>query len=189
MLQLTIPPAKADELWDEDKSEFVPMPAFKGAVIQLEHSLIAVSKWESKWHKSFSSTKEKTPEEFLDYIRCMTMTKNVDPEAYNHLTVDNLNTIDQYIKDPMTATTVKRKPGKGRGPSRKIVTAEQIYSLMIDCEIPIEVFEKRHLNQLLTLIEVRNASADPGKKMSPKSVMKSNAALNAARRSKMHSKG
>lgn len=188
MLQLTIPAAPESELWDEDKCEFVPQPGFRGAVIQLEHSLIAVSRWESKWHKSFSSTLEKTPEEFIDYIRCMTLTKNVDPMVYNYLTMDNLRQIDQYIKDPMTATTVKRKPGKGRGPSRKIVTSEQIYSWMIDCEIPWEA-EKWHLNRLMTLIEVRNASANPGKKMSPKSILKSNSALNAARRSQMHTKG
>jgi len=188
MLQLTIPGAPANELWDEDKCEFVPQPAFRGAVIQLEHSLISVHKWESRWHKSFSSTQEKTAEEFLDYIRCMTLTKNVPPDTYDHLTLENLQQIDKYIKDPMTATTVKRKPGKGRGPSRKVVTAEQIYSWMIDCEIPWDA-AKWHLNQLLMLIEVRNASADPGKKMSPKSIMKSNSALNAARRSKMRSKG
>lgn len=186
MLQLTIPPAPATELWDEDKCEFVTQPAFNGASIQLEHSLIAVSKWESKFHKSFSSTKEKTAEEFLYYIQCMTISKNVDNSVYEHLTVENLKDIDSYIKDPMTATTIRRKPGKG--PSNKIVTSEQIYSWMIDAEIPWNA-EKWHLNRLLTLIEVRNASANPGKKMSPKSIMKNNAALNAARRSKMQSKG
>lgn len=196
MLQLTIPAAPADELWDEEKLEFVPQAAFKGATLQLEHSLLAVRKWEGKWHKSFSSTFDKRnatadenlAKEFLDYIRCMTLSKNVDPDTYNHLTLENLEEINKYIHDPMTATTVHRKPGKGKGPSRKVVTAEQIYSWMIDCEIPWDA-EKWHLNQLLTLIDVRNATADPGKKMSPKSIMKSNAALNAARRSKMHSKG
>lgn len=186
MLQLTIPGSPSEEMWDEVKCEFVTTPAFPGAVIQLEHSLISVSKWESKWKKSFSSTKEKTAEEFLDYVRCMTLTRNVDPEVYDHLTLENFQQIDKYIRDPMTATTVRRKQGKG--PSRKVVTAEQIYSWMIDCDIPWDA-EKWHLNRLLTLIEVRNASADPGKKMSPKSILKDNAALNAARRGKMHSRG
>ena len=186
MLQLTIPDAPEMEYWDEDKCEFVTQPGCKGATIQLEHSLISVSKWESKWHKSFTSTKEKTVEEFIDYIRCMTLTRDVDPEIYKHLTSDNLKEIDKYIKDPMTATTIRRKPGKA--PSNKIITSEQIYSWMINCEIPFSC-EKWHLNRLLTLIEVCNANANPGKKMSPKSIMKNNAALNAARRSKMHSKG
>lgn len=186
MLQLIIPDAPATEYWDEDKNEFVVQPASKGATIQLEHSLISVSKWESKWHKSFISTKEKTAEEFIDYIRCMTLTKDVKPEIYLNLTTDNLSEIDAYIKDPMTATTIKRKPGKGA--SNKIITSEQIYSWMISCEIPFSC-EKWHLNRLLTLIEVCNANANPGKKMNPKSIMKNNTALNAARRSKMHSKG
>lgn len=186
MLQITIPDTEAEEFWDELNNQFVLVPASKGATIQLEHSLIAVAKWEAKWHKSFTSTKEKTSDEFLDYIRCMTLTKNVDPEVYNHITTENLAQINAYIQDPMTATTVRRKPGKG--PSRKIITAEQIYSWMIDCEIPFEC-AKWHLNRLLTFIEVRNAQADPGKKMSPKSILKNNASLNAARRSAMHSKG
>ena len=187
MLQLVIPPSPATELWDENKLEFVPQPEFKGATIQLEHSLMTVSRWESKWHKSYTNTKDKTVEETIDYIRLMTLSKNVDPDVYNHLTIENFKEINRYINDPMTATTIKRKPGKG--PSRKIVTAEVIYSWMIDAEIPFEPCEKWHLNRLLALIEVRGAMANPGKKMSPKSIMKSNAALNASRRAKMHSKG
>lgn len=186
MLQLTIPDVPETEFWDEDRCEFVIRPAIKGATIQLEHSLVAISKWESKWHKSFISTRDKTPEEFIDYIRCMTLTKNIQPELFEALTEDNLKAIEKYMTDPMTATTVKRKPGKA--PSRKIITSEQIYSSMIDAEVPF-CCEKWHINRLFMLLEVRGASADPGKKMSPKSIMKSNAALNAARRRKMHSKG
>ena len=187
MLQLTIPDAPETEYWDQNRNEFVTRPAIRGGTIQLEHSLMAVSKWEAKWHKSFISTRDKTPAEFIDYIRCMTLSKDARPELFDILTAENLKAIDAYIHDPMTATTIKRKPGKG--PSRKIVTAEQIYSWMIDCEIPFAC-EKWHLNRLMTFIEVRQAYADTGnKKMSPKSVMKNNAALNAARRGKMRSKG
>ena len=186
MLTLIIPPAPADEAWDQDREEFVSIPSFRGARIQLEHSLISVSRWESKWHKSFSSTKSKTPEEFLDYVRCMTLTKAVPPEVYQHLTPENLKAIDAYIKDPMTATTFRRKPGQA--PSRRVVTSEQIYSWMIDAEIPFEA-EKWHLNRLLTLLEVRNNANTPGKKMSTRDIMKENAALNAARRAKMHTRG
>ena len=186
MLQLVIPDAPDTEMWDEEKLEFVPIPGCKGATIELEHSLISVSKWESKWHKSFSNTREKTIEETIDYIRCMTLTKNVKPELFDHLTVENLKEVDAYIKNPMTATTIRRKQGKG--PSRKIITSEVIYSWMVECEIPFTC-EKWHLNRLLMLIEVCKERDTPAKKMSPKNVMKNNAALNAARRSKMHSKG
>lgn len=186
MLQLKIPDAPDTELWDENVEEFVPRPGCKGATLQLEHSLIAVSKWESKWHKSFFSTREKTVEETIDYIRCMTLNKDVRPEVYEHLTLENLKEVNDYIQDPMTATTIKRKPGKG--PSRKIVTSEVIYSWMIGCEIPFTC-EKWHLNRLLMLIEVCNEQNAPAKKMSKKSIMKNNASLNAARRNAMHSKG
>lgn len=186
MLQLTVPDAPESEYWDEKREEFVTVPGVKGCKLQLEHSLISVSKWESKWHKSFSSTTEKTPEETLDYIKCMTLTKDVDPAIYDHLTVENLKTIHEYIHDPMTATTIKRKPGKG--PSRKIITSEIIYSWMIECDIPFSC-EKWHLNRLLMLIEVCNERETPSKKMSPKSIMKNNSALNAARRARSGSRG
>lgn len=186
MLQLKIPDSPEQMYWNETTEEFATIPACKGMTIQLEHSLLSISKWESKWHKSFLSTPEKTPEEFLDYIRCMTLTKDVRPEIYNNLTQENLKTITDYINDPMTATTIRRQPGKGS--SRKVITSEQIYSAMIDAEVPHE-FEKWHLNRLMTLLEVRSASANPGKKMSPKSIMKSNTALNAARRSRMNTRG
>lgn len=186
MLQVTIPDAPAEEYWDEATETFVVKPGCKGVTLQLEHSLMTVSKWESKWHKSFMATKEKTVEETIDYIRCMTLTKDVKPEVYEHLTVDNLKAVNDYINDSMTATTIKRKPGKG--PSRKIITSEIIYSWMIDCDIPFSC-EKWHLNRLLTLIEVCNTRNTPEKKMSKKSIMKDNAALNNARKAAMRSRG
>lgn len=190
-LQLTIPNETPRQMWDEDKDEFVDLPGWSGGTtIQLMHSLISISKWEAKWHESFlqfMEEKEKDPVKFLDYIRCMTITKNVKPDVYDHLTTDNIESVLKYINDPMTATRITRKPGKGK--SRKIVTSEQIYSWMVDAELDIEVFEKWHLNRLLVMLEVRNISASPSKKMSSKKIMKDNTALNAARRAKSHSKG
>lgn len=186
MLQLIIPDAEDEELWDDENQMFVVQPGCKGGTIQLEHSLISISKWESKWHKSFLSTKEKTMEETIDYIKCMTLTPNVKPELFLHLTAENFKQVEAYIQDPMTATTFKQKPGKG--PSRKIITSEIIYYWMIACEIPFEC-QKWHLNRLMTLINVCNEKNTPGKKMSPKSLMKQNSALNAARRGKAHSPG
>lgn len=187
MLQLVIPDAPAEHFWDENREEFVDVPGCKGATVQLEHSLISISKWESKWHKSYISSKEKTPEEVIDYIRCMNLTKNVRPEVFDHLTEENLKQVHEYINDPMTATTIKRKPGKGG--SRKIITSEQIYSMMIDADMKVDYFDKWHINRLLTMIELRNVSASPRKKMSTKDIMKDNTALNAARKAKSHSRG
>lgn len=186
MLPITIPDTPATEMWNEETNEFVSVPARKGATIQLEHSLMSISKWESKWHKSYLSTKQKTVEEYLDYIRCMTLTKDVDPDIYQRLSEENFRQINNYIQDSMTATTVHSRNKKG--PSMRIVTSEIIYSWMIDAEIPFSC-EKWHLNRLLMLIQVRNEQANPGKKMSKKSIMKDNTALNAARRQKLRSKG
>ena len=98
MLQITIP---ARELWDERTEEFVSGPE---RVLQLEHSLVSISKWESKWCKAFLKDNNKTDEELFDYIRCMTITQNVPPEVYSQLTTENIKQIHDYMNAPMTAT-------------------------------------------------------------------------------------
>ena len=114
MLTINVP--ISPEGWDEVKQEFVE-PEYR--TLQLEHSLVSLSKWESKWHKPFYSKKEKTEEEMLDYIKCMTLTKNVDSDVYNHLTIDNVKDVKDYINDPMTATTFSRDE-KGQSNSETI---------------------------------------------------------------------
>ena len=116
----------------------------------------------------------------------MTLTQNVKPETYYALSKDNLTKIQEYIDDPMTATTVNNQPS---GPlNREIITAELIYYWMIAYNIPVE-FEKWHLNKLLTLINVCSAKNSKPKKMSRKAIMSRNAALNAARRQQFNTKG
>lgn len=180
MLQITIP---AVELFDETKGEFVNT---KEQTLQLEHSLVSLQKWESKWCKPFLSKRDKTAEELLDYVKCMTITQNVDPDVYSFLTDENLREINSYIEAPMTATTIKEdKNNKG---SRETVTAELIYYWMFSLNIPFEC-RKWHLNQLITLVKVCSIKNQPPKKMSKQEIMSRNAALNAARRKKLNSKG
>lgn len=178
MLLLTIPPI---EMFNEKTSEFVYSKETK---ISLEHSLVSLSKWESRWNKPFLSKNNKTLEETIDYIRCMTITQNVDPEVYFRLTDENINTINKYIESPMTATTFS---DNGHS-SREIITSELIYYWMISLNIPMEC-QKWHLNRLLTLIRVCNIKNAPAKKMSRREIMNRNAALNAARRKKLNSTG
>jgi len=180
MLRITIPAA---ELWDERKNEFV---SIKEQTLQLEHSLVSLSKWESKWHKPFLSKEGKTLEETIDYIRCMTLTQNVNPEVYNNLTRENINQVNKYIEDPMTATTFSEDRNGKRG--NEIVTSELIYYWMISLNIPVE-FQKWHLNRLLTLVRVCNNKNQPPKKMSKRDTMSKYAALNAARRKQFNTKG
>jgi hypothetical protein len=179
MLIITIP---ATELFNDDTQEFIQT---KEQTLQLEHSLVSLSKWESKWCKPFLSKEKKTVAETLDYIKCMTITQNVDPNVYNRLSNENITTINNYIDAPMTATTFSNT---NTSKSREIITSELIYYWMISLNIPMEC-QKWHLNRLLTLIRVCNVKNTPPKKMSGKEIMSRNAALNAARRKKLNSKG
>ena len=180
MLRITIP---AVEQWDEIKQEFV---STKEQTLSLEHSLVSLSKWESKWCKAFLTKQEKTLEETLDYIKFMTITKNIDPEVYNYLTNRNSIEINEYIEAPMTATYFSDE--KISKTNRELITAEIIYYWMIALNIPFEC-QKWHLNRLLALIKVCNIKNQPPKKRGKKEIMSRNNALNAARRKQLNTKG
>lgn len=179
MLLIKIP---AMEMFNEKNQEFIYA---KEQTLQLEHSLVSLSKWESKWNKPFYSKEQKTIAETIDYIKCMTITQNVSPDVYNRLTNSNINEINEYIGKPMTATTFSNVQKVN---NREIVTSELIYYWMISLNIPMEC-QKWHLNRLLTLIRVCNIKNTPPKKMNRKEIMNRNAALNAARRKQLNSKG
>lgn len=177
MLTINIPDT---EFYDEIKNEFVYVKSQK---LVLEHSLVSLSKWESKWKKPFFDKKPKTKEESIDYIRCMTV-NSVDPLIYKCITNRIMQTVNAYIEDPMTATTINQK----NAPSREIVTSELIYYWMVALSIPFEC-QKWHLNRLLTLINVCNIKNKPPKKMSRKDLVSRNAKLNAARRKALNTSG
>lgn len=180
---LKIEVSVSPEGWDEIKEEFVE-PEVK--VLQLEHSLVSLSKWESRWNKPFLTKQEKTDAELLDYIKCMTLTQNVNPDIYFKLSTENIEQIKKYIDAPMTATTFR---GDNRGgPNREQVTAELIYYWMIALNIPFEC-QKWHLNRLLTLVRVCNIKNQPNKKMSKREIMSRHRAINEARRKRFNTKG
>lgn len=179
MLQLDIP---GGTLFDESRQQFIEI---KGTTIQLEHSLVSISKWESKWHKPFLGTEEKTWEESIDYIRCMTITQNVNPAVYLNIDDKNVQKVYDYINDPMTATWFKDNNRKG---NQGVVTAEIVYYWMIALEIPFEC-QRWHFNKLLTLIRVCNEKNNPKKKMSANDVRARNRSINQARKAKHHTHG
>jgi len=180
MLNLTIPKA---EFYNEKTGEFI---AIEEQTLQLEHSLLSISKWESKWCKPFLDVNDKSYEETIDYIKCMTMNKAVAPITYQYLTTNQIEQIKEYINAPMTATTFSDK--QTSKPSREIITSELIYYWMISNQVPLEC-QKWHLNRLLTLLRVCEIKNSPQKKMSRNEIMAQNKALNAARRAKSGSKG
>lgn len=180
MLEIVIPGV---EQYDEINNRFI---ITKVQSLRLEHSLVSLSKWEAKWRKPYLSKKPKTTEEQIDYIRCMTLTQNVDPNVYTAIPPRILEQVKDYIDAPMTATTFRSQRG-GRS-SNEIVTAEVIYYWMIRNQIPFEC-QKWHLNRLMTLIRVCDLKSGPRKKMSQNEIFAQNRALNAARKKKTHSRG
>lgn len=180
MLYLTV---KGRELYDSERNRFIDV---KTQTIQLEHSLVSISKWEARWKKPFLSNKTMTVEETVDYIRCMTITQNVNPYLYFCIDDDNVKEVTAYVYDPMTATWFSKDEKKS--PNRAVYTSEVIYWQMITLGIPFEC-QKWHLNRLLTLIHVCNEKNAPPKKLSGRELANRNRALNAARRKKYNSRG
>lgn len=173
MLTITI---SGKELWDEKTESFILVSE---QTLVMEHSLVSLSKWESKYKKPFLTKEAKTDEEMIDYFRFMTITNNVDPNIYYNLTNFQKKQIADYIGDKQTATTINHKNKSGA--RREIVTSELIYYWMVSLQIPFEC-QKWHLSRLLTLIDVCNVKNQPPKKQSTKDQLASNYRLNAARR-------
>lgn len=181
MLQITIP---AGEQYDEKTQQFVNRT--REQTLQLEHSLVSLSKWEAKWCKPFLTKDVKTNAEAVDYVRCMTITQNVDPNVYNYITNEIMEQVNRYIEAPMTATWFTEN-GSNKSSSKQI-TSELIYYWMVALNIPFEC-QKWHLNRLLTLIKVCNIESQPPKKMSKRDAMSRQKALNDARRRQLNTKG
>lgn len=180
MLQIKIPDI---ELYDEANNRFVTR---KGCVLTMEHSLLSLAKWESKWHVPFLTDKQQTIEQTIDYYRCMTITKNVNPLIYENIDQKIADEIDKYINDPMTATWFNNtSSGKE---DRSVITAEIIYYQMIVLGIPFEC-EKWHLNRLMTLIRVVSTKSAPPKKMSKDEILAQQRRLNAERKARLNTKG
>lgn len=179
MLQITIP---AREQFDEVRGEFIYTPS---QTLRLEHSLVSISEWEAKWQKPFLTKEEKTTNEVLDYVRCMTLNEGVDPNIYTCLSAENVKEINDYISSPRSATTFREEKKSG---GREIITSELIYYWMVSLTIPFEC-QYWHLNRLLNLVKICNIKNEPPKKMSKGALMRRNSALNAQRRAQMNTKG
>lgn len=180
MLQIVIPEM---EFYNARTGEF---KTTKSVALSLEHSLVSISKWESKWKKPFLTDEPRTREESIDYIRCMTITQNVPEDVYYRIDGETMEKIQEYIDDPMTATWFTEK--KHNRKQKEVITAELIYFWMVSYNIPFEC-QKWHLNKLLTLIKVCDIKNSPEKKMSRKEAADWQRELNARRRASLNSKG
>lgn len=171
MLTLQLPEL---ELFDEAKSKFVTSPAVS---LTLEHSLVSLSRWESKWEKPFLSDEKKTTEETYSYISVMGVDDEIPLELIERISQDQFKEINSYIESKMTATWFKDVPGSR---SYEVITAEIIYYWMVALNIPPE-YDRWHLNKLFTLIKVVNEKNKPPKKMSRNEQMAQQRALNEQR--------
>lgn len=179
MLQIITPES---EVYDESTNRFYTV---KSQVLRLEHSLVSISKWESKWKKPFLHTEQKTDEELKSYVKYMTLTQNVNDLVYEVLSTENYDNISNYIKDPMTATWFAESNGTL---NRRIITSEIIYYWMFANNIPMEC-QKWHLNRLITLIRVCVEESKPPKKIGKSSLAQRNRALNEARKARLKTRG
>lgn len=181
MLKITI---HTPEWWDEVNEEFI----FDEYELELEHSLVSLSKWESEFGKFFLGKEEKTQEEVIAYVRCMNVTPDIPPGAFKHLSDENLVAINDYVNAKMTATTFSEITHQS--PAREQISAELIYFWITSYQIPWEV-QHWHLNRLFTLIRVFSAkNEDPKKKKANAAdMMERRRQLNEQRRRELGTKG
>lgn len=178
---LTIKVPISEEHFDEAKNVFF----YEVFVLDLEHSLVSLSKWESEFEKPFLGTEQKTEDELRGYVKAMCLTPDVPPYVFEKLSQGNVAEIDEYVNRKMTGTTFG---DENQEPSREIVTAEIIYYWMVALTIPFEC-QYWHLNRLLTLIRICNIKNRPEKKLNPSEIAARNRALNAQRRAQYNTSG
>lgn len=186
-LNLTV---KGKDAFDYSKEEFVYI---KDQEVELEHCLLAMSRWESKWKKSFVETfsrkdKKIPTKELFSYIQCMVMNDGVDPNFIFCLTPDQTQKIVEYFADQKTATTIKHE-GSTPPRSNEVMTTELIYYYMSQVPLPFDVCERWHFSRLMKTLEIASIKSQPDKKMNPKAWGSKQSAINAMRRAKLHSKG
>lgn len=175
MLKLTI--ITEPECWDSDVEQFIPE---KSVIVEFEHSLLSISKWESKWNIAFMSS-DLDFEKLKSYAECMLLHED-DLEYIDLMTNENFDSIIKYIEKSQTATTINYRGNAPKSSAGKIITSEQIYFQMFSNHIPLEC-ERWHLSRLVALLEVFNVSTDD-RKMSKRETAQYYASLNKARRAK-----
>ena len=181
MLPIPIP---KQELWDEEHNKFIQIDS---TVLELEHSLLSMAEWESKHKKPLLDRKPHTTNELRDYVRCMTTNKIENPNVYAALTIKDLAKVQEYMADPMTATTFADagKPKRGG----QFITSELLYCWMSQFNIPYDPCQTWHLNRLLTLIKVCSEENKGEQKVPRGKAMQDQRALNEARKKALGTRG
>lgn len=172
------------ESWNERTEQFVTKG--EDVLLCLEHSLVSISKWESKYNTPFYKIDDKTTEQLMFYVKCMTLNEeSISDDIYNRLTSDNIKTISDYIESPQTATVLYTR---NKSNSHDIITSEYIYCFMTEFRIPFEC-QYWHINRLITLIRICDARQAPQQQRSENELRDMYSKLNAERKAKLNTKG
>jgi len=174
-----------DEIFNEETSEFSSVGDF---VLELEHSLLSLSKWESKFEKPFLGKDEKTAEELMWYVRAMILNPIYPSDLFARLSRENLDEINAYIESKQSATTFGHMPEHRTRGRAETITSELIYYWLVAFNIPFET-ETWHLNRLFSLIRICNIKQSKPTKMSRNEVAQRNRELNAQRRAQLGTSG
>lgn len=168
------------EFFDSDSERFLVVP---GGTYSFEHSLKAIAKWESFWKLPYLNTYSNfTREQTLSYYCCMCEDPTID---YRLITYDVEKVLIDRINDRATATTIQND---SEGPSRKVITSEEIYANMAMAQIPYSC-EDWHFNRLLMTLSIIGAKHAPKKKMSREEIYAQNRAINEQRKRELNTKG
>ena len=156
------------DLWDDSRGEFIPIKEHK---LTLEHSLVSLTKWESKWCKPFLSPEEKTQEEIKDYVRCMIMDEDVEDEIIYAFTPTDLKQVETYIAKDQTATTFPEEKKSNEPKSNELMTSELIYYYLGQMQCLSPTIENWHLSRILTLIRVASFKNKGEQKLNKKEAL------------------
>lgn len=168
-------------MFDETTSTFKTQG---DVVLELEHSLVSVSKWESVFEKPFLGDSDKTPEEIYFYIKSMVLTPEVPEEVFHRLTEENIEAINTYINARRSATWFSNDGPKGR----EVITSELIYYWLSALNLPFSC-ETWHLNRLLTLIRIADLKSSRPRKMSRSEAAQRQRQLNEQRKAQFKTRG
>jgi hypothetical protein len=180
MLRIII---EGDELFNNETQTF---EITDDVVMDLEHSLVSLSKWESKYQKPFLASGMKTSEEIFGYLKAMVLTPNVDLDALYRCSQENIDKVQEYIDSSQSATTFGTMPER-RGPG-EVITSELVYYWMVSFNIPFDC-QYWHLNRLFSLIRICNIKNSKTKKMSRSEIAQRNRDLNNKRKAELGTSG
>lgn len=180
MLELKL---ERQEFYDEEKNEFFTTEPIE---LRFEHSLVTLSKWESKFEKRFLDEAEKTNEEILGYVECMLLDDIDFSKVKSRLNQSHMTQINAYINAKNSATTFNEVQNS-RGQTEAI-TSELIYYWMTIFKVPLAC-EDWHLNRLFTFIRVCNLKQQKPKKRSPHEIARERAEINERRKKELNTNG